>query len=132
MTDDDLDALREQRRSKLERQMQGAKGPSSPTAVTSADELTDLTERYPVVIVDFHAEWCGPCQEQTPILESIASNTAAVVATVDVDEHVDIAQSHGVRGVPTMVIYADGEPVERLMGVKSETTLESFIDRYIA
>ena len=129
MSDDDLEALRERRLAELEQQLDQPERPSSPVPVGSPDELDGLVGTHDVVIVDFHAEWCGPCQHQQPILTRIAADTDAVVATVDIDRQPGLAQSHGVRSVPTLIVYAGGEPAERLVGVQSEPALRDHIDR---
>lgn len=131
MTDDELDAIRERKRAELETQLTGP-SPDAPVAVGGPAELDELTAEHDVVIVDFFAEWCGPCKQQDPILESVAAETPAVVAKVDIDVQQGLAQSHGVRSVPTLVVYAGGEPVERLVGVQSEQALRSRITQHAA
>jgi len=65
------------------------------------------------VLVDFYADWRGPCEAMEPTIEAIAAETEAVVAKVDIGTHRGPAASVNVRGVPTLVLHADGEPVER-------------------
>jgi len=81
-------------------------------------------------LVDFYADWCGPCQMLEPVVESIAADTDATVAKVDVDANRGLAAEYGVRGVPTLLLFADGEPVERLVGMQDESRLRSAIEEH--
>lgn len=133
---EDLDAIREQKREEIIQQVTGedtvseVDAPTDPIHIEGADHLGDVTRRHDVVLVDFHADWCGPCQMLEPVVKQLARDTAAVVAKVDIDHHQGIARQANVRGVPTLLLYADGEPVERLVGVQDEGTLRDLIDKY--
>ncbi len=104
--------------------------PTEPVAITGRDHLDRFVSDHGVALVDCYADWCGPCQMLEPTIESLAADSDAAVATVDVDAHPGLAGALGVRGVPTLLLYADGEPVERRSGVQDEATLKSLIDRY--
>lgn len=82
------------------------------------------------MLVDCYADWCGPCRMLEPTIEALAAETGAAVAKVDVDAHQRLAQQLGARSVPTLVLYADGEPVERLLGAQDRATLDGLIDRH--
>ena len=101
-----------------------------PTQIHGQDDLDAVVDENDVVLVDFYADWCGPCQMLEPIVESIAAETAATVAKVDVDANQQLAGAFGVRGVPTLVVFADGEQVEELVGVTPEPKLRELIERY--
>lgn len=125
MTDEtDLEAIRERKREELRRELadegddpdDGAASPAEPVSVDGGDDLRAFVERNDPVLVDFYADWCGPCQAIEPVVERIAAETEAAVAKVDVDAHGALAAEYGVRGVPTFVAFRDGEPVERLVG----------------
>jgi thioredoxin 1 len=104
--------------------------PSEPVHVGSGSELDDVTDRHGVVLVDFYADWCGPCKMIEPVVESIAAETSAAVAKVDVDANQNLAAEFGVQGVPTLLVFAGGEPVERLVGAQDETTLRETLGQY--
>ncbi|WP_335998877.1 thioredoxin [Halorientalis halophila] len=126
---EDIDAIRERKKEELKAELSGAAGGDEPIHVESRDHFADLTADG-VVLVDFYADWCGPCQMLEPTVESVAANTSATVAKVDVDQHQAIAQDFGVQGVPTLVLFADGESVEQVVGVQDEGTLVTLIEQY--
>ncbi len=82
------------------------------------------------VLVDFWAEWCGPCKSIAPILEELASEYSekVIVAKVDVDKYPRIAAGLGIRSIPTMVVFSGGEEKERLVGSVSKIEIKRRID----
>ena len=107
-----------------------SRSPSEPVPLAGTAELNETVSERPVVLVDFYADWCGPCQMLEPVVESIAADTDATVAKVDVDANRGLAAEYGVRGVPTLLLFADGEPVERLVGMQDESRLRSAIEEH--
>jgi len=133
---EDIERIRAEKRERLERDLQdgadgGAAAPDEPIHVDGPDHLADLTATYDAVLVDFYADWCGPCQMLEPVVESLAASTPAAVAKVDIDANQALASQYGVRGVPTLLLFADGEAVERVVGVQSEEQLSDLIDGYV-
>jgi len=87
----------------------------------------DGFENFDKVIVDFSATWCGPCKALNPILDDISATTDIKVFKIDVDRNQGLAIEYGIRSVPTMLIYKNGELVNRLMGMKrKEEIIEIF------
>lgn len=107
-----------------------AASPDRPVRIDGTAELDKLVANGGVVLADFYADWCGPCRMLEPIVEKLASDTDATVAKVDVDTNQQLANSFGVRGVPTLVLFADGEQVEKIVGVQSEEQLRSLIESH--
>jgi thioredoxin 1 len=105
---------------------------NEPIHVDGDSELDALVADNDVVLTDFYADWCGPCQMLEPIVKTIAAETDAAVAKVDVDANQQLAAAYGVRGVPTMVLFADGEPVEEIVGARGEEELRSLVQRHAA
>ena len=103
---------------------------NEPQYVDGTADLDALVAENDVVLTDFYADWCGPCQMIEPIVERLAAETDATVAKVDVDANQQLAAAYGVRGVPTLVLFADGEQVEEIVGMQGEEQLRSLIDRY--
>lgn len=85
-----------------------------------------------VVLVDFWATWCGPCQTQGPIVDELANDIGekAVIAKLDVDENQDIAGQYGVMSIPTLLVFKDGEVVEQLVGVHQKEDLLKVIEKH--
>ena len=102
------------------------------TVNTTTFEQEVLRSDRPV-LVDFYADWCGPCQVIKPILEEIAQNydDRVDVHKVDVDENQSLARQYGVRGIPTLLLFSDGEPRETVVGLRSKSELVELLDRAV-
>ena len=105
------------------------------TSIAISDESFDaevLKSDQPV-LVDFWAEWCGPCKAIEPILEEIAGEYAGrlVIARLDTEAHQDKMMDYGVMGLPTLILFKDGEPVERVTGTLSKEKLLSKITPHL-
>lgn len=85
------------------------------------------------VLIDFSAEWCGPCKALSPIVERLAKdyNGKLNVFKIDVDEAQSVAARHGVMSVPTLVLFKDGKVVERRIGSVREQELRSMIEGHL-
>lgn len=105
------------------------RGPDEPIHAESVEQFEELTGRDGVVLVDFHAEWCGPCKMIEPAVAGVARETNATVAKVDTDAHRDLAAQYGVQGVPNLVFFADGEPKTRVVGVQDQASLEGVVEQ---
>ncbi|MDD3408003.1 MAG: thioredoxin [Methanomicrobium sp.] len=81
------------------------------------------------VLMDFYAEWCGPCKMQTPILEQLKNmmGDSVEIKKIDVDNNMDLAAKYGIQVVPTIIIEKDGEIKHRLEGVTPADTLQGLI-----
>ncbi|MFC3959341.1 thioredoxin [Halovivax cerinus] len=103
-----------------------------PVYIDGQDHLDTVVAGNDVVLTDFYADWCGPCKMIEPILENLAAETDATIAKVDVDAHQPLAAEYGVRGVPTLVLFADGEQAEQVTGALPEDRLRDLIESHTA
>lgn len=105
---------------------------SEITHVTDAT-FDDVIEREPgVTVVDFWATWCGPCRMIAPVLERIASERNDVkVVKINNDENIRIAARFGVRALPTLLFFKDGERVDQVIGAVSRDRIDAIINKHI-
>jgi len=98
---------------------------------TSFDE--EIGSASAPVLVDFWAEWCGPCKMIAPILEEIADEQgeALKIAKLNVDEAQDVARRFEVMSIPTLILFKDGEPVKRVVGAKPKQALLDDISEFL-
>jgi thioredoxin 1 len=106
---------------------------AKPEAVTDSDFQQKVVQADKPVLVDFWAEWCGPCRMVAPILDEIAreKDGELKIAKVNVDQNGRIAQSLGIISIPTMVLYKNGKPVERIVGAQSKQRLLAQIEKHL-
>ena len=96
----------------------------APKIVSDASFSDDVLMSEKPVVVDFWAEWCGPCKMVAPILEEIASeNDSIVIAKLNVDENPQTAADYGITSMPTMNIYSCGQVVKTIIGAKPKAAL---------
>ncbi|ERG94702.1 thioredoxin [Haloquadratum walsbyi] len=108
--------------------MSASTATDEPVHVESQSDLESFVGDHDVVLVDYHADWCGPCKMLEPTVEEIAAETDVLVAKVDIDELQSLAQEKGIRSVPTLQFYADGAMAEQVIGVQDKSDLMSVID----
>ena len=112
--------------------MNNAQNITDVTNETFDSLVIEQSKRLPV-LVDYWADWCGPCQMQMPVLKKLVEDYDGkfVLAKVNTDEQRDLARAHGIRSLPTMRVYKHGEMVEEILAAQSEATLRILLDRHI-
>jgi thioredoxin 1 len=102
--------------------------------VSDASFQADVLESTAPVLVDFWAEWCGPCKMIAPILDEVAGayQGRVQVAKVNVDENRDVPAKFGIRGIPTLIMFKDGQIAATKVGALTKAQLTAFIDQQLA
>ena len=98
--------------------------------VSDASFDADVLKSSTPVLLDFWAEWCGPCKMIAPSLEALATEYAGkvTIAKMNVDENQGVPAQFGIRGIPTLILFKDGKQVDTKVGAVSKAQLQQFID----
>ena len=107
---------------------------AEPIELTEDNFTSEVLEADMPVMIDFWAPWCGPCRMVAPVIESLADkyDGKIKVAKVNLNESPALASQYGIRSIPAIFIFNNGEVAERAVGVQPEDTLAAMIDRVLA
>ena len=102
-------------------------------AFTDDNFQAEVLDTKGVVLVDFFATWCGPCKMQGPVVEELAGEYEgkAKLGKLDVDASPNVAGKYGVQSIPTLIIFKDGEEVEKLVGFQSKEVLTEKLNAHV-
>ena len=100
---------------------------------TVIDFEADVLQSDLPVLVDFSAEWCGPCQAIAPTIEALAEEYSgrAKVVTVDVDAQGEVGARYGVMSIPTLIVFKNGAETERIVGAVQKSAIEDLLKRHL-
>ena len=84
--------------------------------IITDNTFDEIIKNNSLILVDFWADWCGPCKKMNPILEELSSETGLLVGKLNIDENQEKTRQYSVQSIPTMVLFKDGNPVHTLVG----------------
>ena len=107
---------------------------SKPVHVTDSTFEKEVLEAENPVLVDFWAEWCGPCKMIAPVLEELATEMDGklTIGKLDVDENQNTAMAYGIFSIPTLLLFKNGEPVERIVGFQPKAQLVNKLQAHLS
>jgi thioredoxin 1 len=106
---------------------------SKPVAVTQNEFHDKVLNSDKPVLVDFWADWCGPCRALAPVMESLSEDYSgrAKIAKLDIDANQQIAMQYGIRSIPTVMLFDKGQVVDALIGVQPKAAYEQSLDKVL-
>ena len=131
MEDPEIEKIKQRKLAEMLKQQQEAVSQSQVDVLDLSSADFDQMTSHGLVLVDFWAEWCGPCKMMHPVFNRMAKKYRHIkFARVNVDQCKDIAMRFGVQAIPTFIMFKDGNPVERMMGAVGEPGIHMIAKKY--
>jgi len=138
MIDDELEEIKKRKLEQLKKQyMNGGQKmeenlPNAPITITDAD-MDEAVKKYGTIVVDCWAPWCGPCKMVGPIIEELAKEMQGkiVFGKLNVDENPSTSTKHQIMSIPTMLVFKNGELIDRFVGAMPKDALKQKLDSYL-
>lgn len=129
---DDIESIRQKRMQQLQESLEKKEFPSDPVTINDAS-FNEFVSKYPLVLVDCWAPWCGPCRMLSPVLDELATEMQGkvVFGKLNVDEQKMTAVKFGITSIPAMLIFKNGEYVDKLIGAVPKQNIIQKLQPYI-
>ncbi|MCW3976168.1 MAG: thioredoxin [Candidatus Bathyarchaeota archaeon] len=130
---DELEKIRQKKLKELSGQKERKEKNFNAPVKGSDDNFDEMINSNPLVLVDFWAEWCGPCKMIAPVIDALAKDYAGkiLVLKINVDECPQTASRFGIMSIPTVSIFKDGKIADNIVGAVPKTVLESKLNKYL-
>lgn len=136
MSDDELEAIKQKKMAELQK---AAEARAALSTIAAPVHLTDANfagevARYPVLLVDFWAQWCGPCRMVAPAIDQLAKEYSGkvVFGKLNVDENPHVAGSFGIQSIPTMMVFKNGKTVDVIVGAMPKGAIEAKLKQHLS
>lgn len=128
---DELEKIREKKlKDKMEKMNEGGNKVSEPIQV-NGNNFQEILQENENVVVDFWAEWCGPCKLVGPVIDELAKEYSDKVtfAKLNTDENQELAASYGISAIPTVIFFKNGKPMDQIVGAFPKSEMKNWIDK---
>ncbi|AKB86204.1 thioredoxin [Methanococcoides methylutens] len=129
---DDLEKIRQQRLEQIKSNLESRSFPDSPLHATDSN-FDELVSKYPVVVIDCWAEWCGPCRKLVPVIDALAREMQGkiVFAKLNTDENQMTARNFNITAIPTLLVFSNGKPAGQIVGALQKEQLAERLNKFI-
>ena len=130
--DEELEAIRRKKMAEMKKGSE-ANWPTEPVAVTDSDFDAFVT-KYPLVVIDCWAPWCGPCRMVAPVVEALAREMSGKVAfaKLNTDENAAVPNRYRISAIPTLLVFKDGKLADRIVGARPKEQLQAELARHMS